>query len=271
MIELLLRELQVNFQPIHRSFTASFTGTKEQLFAAHDFISLSEYVDYLSFTPVPDGSTRNNNVVNSLLKIPSKDDIINSLIEMGLSQSKILMRVSFLGVLLTPLPNGAPIVEPIGYNEICADLFHKNSEWNVTFDAESSLTVASHVHDDRSMVFESGRSIVRQIRFAMMRHHLAGVIVYLINSDDSLGKCDIESDTFSDFIGFLLEIPEKKVEFQLLRVINESIFLAMEENIAMTQPGWKSTSKTQDDTVTIVFGAILIIFAYKLIMNFVKQ
>ncbi|XP_055307350.1 probable chitinase 2, partial [Sitodiplosis mosellana] len=157
-IALLLHELKVNFLPLHRFLSASFTGTKEELFEAHDFTAITEYVDFLSFTPNNNGASTDENGVNPMetLKISNIDDIINSLIKMGVSQSRIVMQVSFFGALLTPRPNGIPTIEPIGYNEICAefeDLSHQKSAWNINFDPKNSLTVANHMQDGRSIIF----------------------------------------------------------------------------------------------------------------------
>lgn len=269
MLILLFHELEDNFHPYNRFLISSFVGTKEQLFGTHNLTAISEYVDFINFIPV--SSTINQNAIHPFksLEMSDIDDTIDSLMEMGLSQSKIVMQVSFLGTLITSNPNDVTTRRPIGYNEICImfdEMLRINSPWNINFIPETSLFVAKHTHDGHSIVFESGRSIARKVRFAMQKN-LTGIVAYLLNADDSLGNCAIESDTFSDFIGSLANIPKINVTFPLLRTINESIFLALEERLAIKHPVEKSK---QDHLGNFVLGAIIILLSHKIIIHLLK-
>lgn len=57
--------------------------------------------------------------------------------------------------------------------------------------------------------------------------------VWSIDTDDFLGDCDIENDTFSDFkpiAGVKLNIPKRyNANYPLLRTINEATVLALDE------------------------------------------
>lgn len=116
----------------------------------------------------------------------------------------------------------------MGYNEICALLSNRTSGWKRSYSVDMSQAVATYrdeaANETRVVVFDSSRSIARKIKFAMSRN-LAGAMIWSIDTDDFLGDCDTDGDTFADFKpipGVTLNMPKRiETNFPLLRTINE--------------------------------------------------
>lgn len=124
----------------------------------------------------------------------------------------------------------------MGYNEICGLLSDRTSGWKRSYSVDLSQAVARYrdevTNETRVAVFDSSRSIARKIKFAMSRN-LAGAMIWSIDTDDFLGDCDIDDDTFADFKpipGVTLSIPKRiETNFPLLRTINEAMVVALDE------------------------------------------
>lgn len=124
----------------------------------------------------------------------------------------------------------------LGYNEICDILSNKTSGWTTKWDAETSQMVARSERnvftlDVNVVSFDSSRSIANKVKFAMMKR-LAGVMVWSVDTDDFLGKCEVYDDTYADF-KYVKSAPRRlNQNYPLLRTINEATTLALEEMAA---------------------------------------
>lgn len=121
----------------------------------------------------------------------------------------------------------------LGYNEICSILSNKTSGWSTTWDGATSQVVARSernvfTQDVSVVTFDSSRSIANKVKFAMKKR-LAGVMVWSVDTDDFLGKCEPDEDTYTDFR--LVKTAPRRVNqnYPLLRTINEATSLALEE------------------------------------------
>lgn len=115
-------------------------------------------------------------------------------------------------------------------------LSNKSAKWTNTWDPETSQGIA-RFHDETSgetkvVVYDSTRSIAKKMRFAM-ENDLAGVMTWSIDTDDFLGDCDVDQETFEDFgktAGVKLTLPKRvNSNYPLLRTINEGIIIALDE------------------------------------------
>lgn len=176
---------------------------------------------------------------------------IDYLIKLGAAPTKIVLGLPFYGrTFVTKLDGefGDPASEIgfqgvytkengfMGYNEICVLLSDRTSGWKRSYSVELSQAVARYrdevTNETRVAVFDSSRSIARKIKFAMSRN-LAGAMIWSIDTDDFLGDCDIDDDTFADFKpipGVTLNLPKRvETNFPLLRTINEAMVVALDE------------------------------------------
>lgn len=176
---------------------------------------------------------------------------IDYLIKLGAAPTKIVMGLPFYGrTFVTKLDgNFGDAASEIGfqgvytkengfmgYNEICVLLSDRTSGWKRSYSVEMTQAVARYrdevTNETRVAVFDSSRSIARKIKFAMSRN-LAGAMIWSIDTDDFLGDCDIEDDTFADFKpmpGVTLNLPKRvETNYPLLRTINEAMVVALDE------------------------------------------
>lgn len=125
----------------------------------------------------------------------------------------------------------------LGYNEICILLNNKSLTWTKSWDDETSQAIAKYydIENDirKVVVYDDTRSIARKMRFAI-KHQLAGIMIWSIDTDDFLGDCESEINTFIDFQNISndikLFIPKRiNANYPLLKTINEGINLALEE------------------------------------------
>lgn len=176
---------------------------------------------------------------------------IDYLIKLGAAPTKLVLGLPFYGrTFITKLDGefGDPAAEIgfqgiytkengfLGFNEICVLLSDRTSGWKRSYSVEMSQAVARYrdevTNETRVAVFDSSRSIAAKIKFAMSRN-LAGAMIWSIDTDDFLGDCDIDEDTFADFKpipGVTLNLPKRvETNFQLLRTINEAMVVALDE------------------------------------------
>lgn len=186
----------------------------------------------------------------------SDDDLnvettIKHLLKLGASPSKIVMGVPFYGRTFithsdgnygdpsTDIPFQGPFTREngfLGYNEICSMLSNRTAKWTTTWDAATSQAIARYrdetTGETKVVVYDSTRSVARKMRFAM-KHRLGGIMTWSIDTDDFLGDCDVEPETFTDFgktVGVKLTFPKRiNSNYPLLRTINEGIIIALDE------------------------------------------
>lgn len=188
--------------------------------------------------------------------LQSDDDLnvettIKHLIKLGASPSKIVMGVPFYGRTFitnfdgnygdasTDIAFQGPFTREngfLGYNEICALLSNRTTKWTTSWDSATSQGIARHRDETtgvtKVVVYDSTRSIAKKMRFAM-EYKLGGVMTWSIDTDDFLGDCDVEQETFDDFgntAGVKLTLPKRvNSNYPLLRTINEGIIIALDE------------------------------------------
>lgn len=176
---------------------------------------------------------------------------IDYLIKLGASPTKLVVGLPFYGRTFITKLNGnfGDAASDVGfqgvytkengfmgYNEICSLLSDRTSGWKRSYSEDMSQAVAKYrdevTNETRVAVFDSSRSIARKIKFAMSRN-LAGAMIWSIDTDDFLGDCDIDTDTFADFKpmpGVTLHIPKRiEANYPLLRTVNEAMVLALAE------------------------------------------
>lgn len=144
-------------------------------------------------------------------------------------KQKVLYRSHFVGVYTRE--NGF-----MGYNEVCMLLANRTSGWKRLWWDDMSQAVARRKDAEKDethvVVFDSSRSIANKMKFAMSRE-LGGAMIWSVDTDDFLGDCDIDEDTFTDFksrAGITLDIPKRyNANYPLLRTVNEAIVIAQSQ------------------------------------------
>lgn len=122
----------------------------------------------------------------------------------------------------------------VDYNTICGLLSNEN--WQKSFDGESGLAIAKCKKDEEgeeiSIVFESSRSIVNAMKYALSRD-FGGAMTGLLQKDNVQGK-GFDADTWDDFepgAGIQLNIPQRNdPTFSLLKTINDAIDVTLDES-----------------------------------------
>lgn len=121
----------------------------------------------------------------------------------------------------------------LGYNEICRTLSNRTSGWTQQWDASTSQMLAKSernvfTQDIHVVTYDSSRSIANKVLYAMSKR-LAGVMVWSVDTDDFLGNCDLDEDTYADFQKVKAAPRRLNQNYPLLRTINEATSLALEE------------------------------------------
>lgn len=176
---------------------------------------------------------------------------IDYLIKLGASPSKIVMGIPFYGrTFITKHKGNFEDASNdvgfqgiytrengfMGYNEICQLVSNKSSGWTLNWNSERNQALArfkdEETDETRVVVFDSTRSVANKMRYAMQRG-LGGAMVWSIDTDDFLGDCSTDIDTFADFKpgpGITLTIPKRyNANYPLLRTVNEGIVIALDE------------------------------------------
>lgn len=173
---------------------------------------------------------------------------IDYLLKQGAPPSKLVLGLPFYGRTFKTVAQGnaddasdgvgfsGPFTREdgfLGYNEICNILSNKTSGWTKQWDAQTSQMLARSdrnvfTQDVNVVTYDSSRSIANKVKFAMKKR-LAGVMVWSVDTDDFLGACQLDDDTFADF-RLVTSAPRRINEnYPLLRTINEATTLALEE------------------------------------------
>lgn len=205
-------ELKRSFQVQNLSLTSTFSRTKLGLSTPHDILGISNHLDYV--------------VVHSRYT--------ENLIRMGVSPMKIIAQIEFVGRgIIAPDPSH----QTIGYNEICEFLSTDPKKWTKYWDSEIQAGIAKRGNGFTEkidmIVYPNSRKMAKATR-GFIRRKLAGILAFTLNSDDYLGKCGIDEDTYDDFLrpakGVILNIPKiNETNFPLLRTINDAIIISIDE------------------------------------------
>lgn len=252
---LLVKELKTDFKKYNLLLTSAIGAAKDTIDDAYNVRSLSHHLDFLHIMCYDYGGNWDKKITaNAPLK--SEDFLnveftIDYLIKLGASPSKIVMGLPFYGrTFITNLEGNfgdassdltfqGPYTRQtgfLGYNELCALLSNRSSQWTKSYDVGTQEGIARYrdteTNETKVVVYDSTRSIAIKTRFAM-RHDLAGAMVWSVDTDDFLGDCDIETDTYEDFrnsAGIQLNIPRRvNSNYPLLRTINEAIIISLDE------------------------------------------
>ncbi|XP_031634729.1 uncharacterized protein LOC116348020 [Contarinia nasturtii] len=244
-----VKRLKKSFKLHGLMLTATFVSANDNIIDVLDIPTLCHYFDYVHFVQKYNFNWKpQGDIINYAIKergLNSTEQMIEHLLERDVPADKLMMGVQFSGMLFRSINgfgrfNAATFRRLLGYNEVCEAL-SKFSGWQKRYDTKSGLTIANrmesssgaHLPQLSTILFESGRSIVRKMQF-VVKKNLAGAIVFPIDMDDSVGLCPMEKDTYHDFK------PPKSVDlnvngkdnrkFPLLKTLNEAIVTQLEEN-----------------------------------------
>lgn len=251
----LVKELKENFKQHKLLLTSAIGASKYTIDQAYNVKKLSRYLDFLHIMCYDYGGSWDKRVsANAPLR--SKDFLnveftINYLIKLGASPSKIVMGLPFYGrTFITNLEGNygdssndigfqGPFTREngfLGYNELCLMLSNKSLGWISQWDGPTAQNIARHKTDDNGktnvVVYDSTRSIANKVRF-LVKKELAGAMVWSVDTDDFLGDCNTDTDTYADFNvspGVKLSIPKRiNSNYPLLQTINEAVLVTYDE------------------------------------------
>lgn len=247
-IVLIAKSLNENLQRSNL-FLTSWITFQRKIDEKYNYTALSEHVNFMYFTQVLYDSK--SEMIN-LRNITNLENRINSLIELGIPSTKILMDLSLLGFQFRSNDTFNKHYDHLTFNEIC-QLSLKDGAWEKHFDNSSGLTIlkAKNENDEiNEIIYESTRSIANRVQLAM-NLNLAGLIVFPSNVDDFDGKCGIDEDTFDDFEpNAIVTLDVLNRKFPILRTIHEAIILSVDETYAAGLTG---------TATSIIFSAYYII------------
>lgn len=196
----------------------------------------------------------------NLRNISHLSDRINSLTELGIPSTKILMDLYFLGFQFRSNGKFNKFQDNLKYNAICQlTLEDGASRWEKHFDNSSGLAyLKSKNKNDEiiEIIYESTRSVANRVQLAM-NLNLAGVVTLPMSFDDFRGKCGVDEDTFEDFgpnINVTLDVLNRK--FPLLRTINEAILLSVNETNSIAAGSTGAATCSVVSTYYIIFALI---------------
>ncbi|XP_055378605.1 probable chitinase 2 [Condylostylus longicornis] len=251
----LVKELRSEFNKHNLILTSAIGASKTVIDQAYDVRTLSKLLDFMHIMCYDYGGSWDRKVgANAPLAGDGPLNVmftIEYLIKLGASPSKIVMGLPFYGRTFKTQFDGyygdaaddvgfqGPYTKEngfLGYNEICSMLSNKTSGWKREWDAPTAQSIARFKDEemDNTLVvtYDSTRSIANKMKFAMKKE-LAGAMIWSIDTDDFLGECDIEDDTYSDYgdmPGVKLNYPKRiNTNYPLLRTVNEGIVLALDE------------------------------------------
>lgn len=247
--------MREELKPYNLILSSAIGASKKVIDEAYNIRELSKYLDFLHIMCYDYGGSWDKKITANA-PLHSEDDLnveatIKNLIQLGASPSKIVMGVPFYGrTFVTNLEGNyedestdvgfqGPYTREngfLGYNEICAILSNRTTKWTTSWDTATSQAIARYKDETSGetqvVVYDSTRSIAKKMQFAM-KNNLGGVMTWSIDTDDFLGDCDVEHETFNDFgntAGVMLTFPKRvNSNYPLLRTINEAIIIALDE------------------------------------------
>lgn len=257
------QKLSESFERAEMLLTSWITF-RRQINENFNYAALSEHVNFLYFMQVLYDSRSD---MMKMRNISQLDNRINSLIELGIPSTKILMDLYFVGFQFRLNNTFSKYGDKLNYNDVCQLISNKDtSKWEKHFDNSSGLVFLKSKNSSNDeineIIYESTRSVANRVQLAM-NLHLAGVVTLPINVDDYQGKCGIDEDTFDDFgpnVNVTMGILNRK--FPLLRTINEAFHLTVNESNAAAS---YSKSSSYCIIVTALITLSLITFSINLI------
>ncbi|EDV95540.1 probable chitinase 2 [Drosophila grimshawi] len=250
----LTKELREEFDGHGLLLTSAIGAAKHVIDQAYDVRQITRYLDFLHIMCYDyHGSWDHKVGYNAPLTAPAGDPLsvqhtIDYLLELGAPPSKVVLGLPFYGRTFKTVAQGnvddasdgvgfqGPFTREdgfLGYNEICRILSNKTSGWSKKWDAPTSQILAKSernvfTQDVSVVTFDSSRSIANKVKFAVQKK-LAGVMVWSVDTDDFLGKCELDEDTFADF-RLVTNSPRRlNQNYPLLRTINEATTFALDE------------------------------------------
>ncbi|XP_033242347.1 probable chitinase 2 isoform X1 [Drosophila miranda] len=256
----LTKELREEFDNHGLLLTSAIGAAKKVIDEAYDVRQISRYLDYLHIMCYDyHGSWDQKVGYNSPLAAPAEDPFsvkftIDYLLKLGAPPSKLVLGLPFYGRTFKTVSEGnlndgsdgvgfrGPYTREdgfLGYNEICNILSNKTSGWTKQWDPQTSQVLARSernvfTQDVSVVTFDSSRSIANKVLYAMSKR-LAGVMVWSVDTDDFLGNCELDGDTFEDFKVVSSAPRRLSQSYPLLRTINEATVLALEQ-LAVPEP-----------------------------------
>lgn len=205
-----------------------------------DFFTFSKHQNFINFMPVNYDKYHSINDTMTELHILNVQQKIEDLIKMGVPASKIIMGVTFAGVLFTAKANVSAGIRDdaitfsriVNYNFICERLSSNETKSEISYDTISALTtiVENEEQQKKILVFEGSQSIANRMWFVVKRG-LAGAAAITINMDHFRGKC--RKNIFTDFQikNYFSDNISKRDNnnFKLLKTINEAITIALNQ------------------------------------------
>ncbi|XP_064539452.1 probable chitinase 2 [Drosophila montana] len=250
----LTKELREEFDNHGLLLTSAIGAAKNVIDQAYDVRQIARYLDFLHIMCYDyHGSWDQKVGYNAPLTAAALDPLsvqysIDYLLKLGAPAAKLVLGLPFYGRTFKTVSQGnvddasdgigfrGPYTREdgfLGYNEICSILSNKTSGWSTQWDGATSQVVARSernvfTQDVSVVTFDSSRSIANKVKFAMKKR-LAGVMVWSVDTDDFLGKCQLDEDTYADFR--LVKTAPRRLNqnYPLLRTINEATSLALEE------------------------------------------
>ncbi|XP_048477851.1 probable chitinase 2 [Plutella xylostella] len=240
----LVKELKEAFEPKGYILTAALGAGKETMDAAYELSKLSRYLDFIHMMCYDYHGTWDGVVgANAPLTGLSEEDVlsieytIKYMLSHGVSPYKMVLGLPMYGrsfVLTDPSTKDiifgktpaqsqgfkGPYTREagfLGYNEICMEMSNSSSKWTQHWDAGSQTP---YLRDgSRVISYDNARSIAIKVKMAM-DYELGGLMVWSIDTDDFLGRCQPESDPYVDFTERFQRIHKDPVMTVVLERLN---------------------------------------------------
>lgn len=198
----------------------------------YDLTSLSKACDFVAIKHI----FYHEGIKHDLFKDPTvlrRFDYFEKVINFTSDVSNVVYGINFDFGKYTVQDGKYRFSDKMAYGEFCESLSSRKCE--KSFDTEIGMTTVKGrdelLHNDFVFSYASSRSVANQVRFAMKRH-FGGFIISTLEDDDFLGMCHLDADAFEDFKadGVVFDFPNRSdATFPLLRTINESIVLTLDE------------------------------------------
>lgn len=249
----LVVELKAAFKKYNLLLTSAIGAPPKIIDQAYEVKILSNHLDFLhimcyDYHGAWDKKVGPNAPLSSTDDSLSVEHTIEQLINLGASPAKIVMGLPFYGRTFIEHADGTaeengfqgPYTREngfMGYNEICGAV--QNDSWVLSWDTKTAQAYARQEVPEKSMTkvisYDTSRSIANKVRYGV-RQDLGGFMIWSLDTDDFLGKCPMDKDTYADygnvekqksFSGILKTRTNKN--YPLLRTINEATSIASEE------------------------------------------
>lgn len=248
----LVMELSSAFKKKNLLLTSAIGAPIKIIDQAYDIKLLSNHLDFLHIMCYDYHGAWDKKVgPNAPLSSDDSLDIehtIEHLITLGASPGKIVLGLPFYGRSFIEHADGTadetgfqgPYTREngfLGYNEVCTVV--KNGTWKLSWDTKTAeayarLEVPEKNHT-KVIAYDTSRSIANKVRYGV-RQELGGFMVWSLDTDDFLGKCSLDKDTYDDYGNIEQQKSFNQVlrarvnkNFPLLRTINEAATIASEE------------------------------------------